>query len=406
VSAIRVVHVANFDLGMKIHLGNYLRYLRDQGYAVSAVTHPGSWLKQDSLILDGIFVKVLPFNPRLSPGTDFTTFVRLAGYFRRERFDVVHTHTIKPGLLGRLAARLAGVPVVVHTVHGFYFYEGMSPAQKRLYRGIEALGAACSDLLLSQNRQDMAVAVREKICSAEKITFLDNGIDLARFNRAGVPAECVAAYRMDLGLQPGEKVVGFIGRFEREKGIYELLEAARRLKHGGLRAKYVLIGASQPAKGSAVSPQAIIRQHDLDGDVLLLGFRDDVTQLLALMDLVVLPSYHEGKPRSLMESAAFGIPVVATRVVGITEVVADGITGLLVPVRDPAALAEAIACLLQDPARARAMGQAARCFALEHFDERAFFWKTDREYRRLLESKLGKEVVGQLKPVPSMETAP
>lgn len=405
-STIRLVHIANFDLGMKIHLGNYLRYLRAQGYDVSAVTHPGSWLTHDTTILDGIFVKVLPFNPRLSPWTDLTTFVQLVRYLRQEKFDIVHTHTIKPGLLGRLAARITGVPVVMYTVHGFYFYEGMSPLQKRLYKGIERLGASWSDLLLSQNRQDMAVAVQEQICPPEKIVFLGNGIDLNRFDRAKLPDDCAATYRRALGLQPEEKVVGFVGRFERIKGIFDLLEAAARLKNDGVRARFLLIGASQPLKSTAVAPEEVIRQYRLEAEVLLLGFREDITELLALMDLVVLPSYREGIPRILMESAAMGIPAVATAVVGNTEAVVDGVTGLLVPVRDPAALAAAIGSLLCDPARARAMGRAAHRHALDNFDERRFFWKTDREYRRLLNEKLGKEVDRSLKPIPGVDLSP
>jgi hypothetical protein len=149
--SIRVVHIANIDVGLKIHLGNYMRYQRSQGYDVSATAHPGNWLTQDTTILDGIFVKIIPFEPRLSPVADLKTLIQLLRYFRQNRFDIVHTHSVKPGLLGRLAARMVGVPIIVHTVHGFHFYDGMSSMQRRLFIGLEKVGSACCHSILSQN---------------------------------------------------------------------------------------------------------------------------------------------------------------------------------------------------------------------------------------------------------------
>jgi len=399
---IKVVHVANFDLGLKIHLGNYMRYQRDQGYCVSAITHPGRWLTQDTTILDGIFVKIMMFNPRISLLVDLKTLMRLIYYFRQERFDIVHTHTVKPGLLGRIAAKMAGVPIIVHTVHGFYFYEGMSSTQYRLYVLIEKLGSACCDLILSQNKQDIETAIQEKICPPEKIHYLGNGIDLSRFDPSRVSSGKIRALRDDLGIPPHQTVIGFVARLEREKGIYEFLEAASHLKSRGVKAKYLMIGASQPQKSKAVSPQGLLREYGLEEDTILLGHRDDIPQLLILMDIVVLPSHgREGIPRILMESAALGKPVVATRVRGNVEAVGDGVTGLLVPRRNGLALAEAILRLVRNPEYAAEMGRQARKRALIHFDERPFFWKTDIEYRRLLETKLGLDSSSALSPVPS-----
>lgn len=399
---IKIVHIANFDLGLKIHLGNYMRYQRDQGYCVSAITHPGRWLTQDTMIFDGIFVKIMMFKPRISPLTDFSTLVSLVHYFQQERFDVVHTHTVKPGLLGRIAAKMAGVPVIVHTVHGFYFYEGMSPIQYRFHVLLEKLGSACSDLILSQNKKDIETGIQEKIFPPEKIHHLGNGIDLKRFDPSRISPEKVITLRNDLGIPAHQVVIGFVARWEREKGIYEFLEAASHLKSKGVKGKYLIIGAHQAHKRTAVSPQGLLPKYGLEEETILVGFQDHIPELLTLMDIVVLPSHgREGIPRILMESAALGKPVVATRVRGNVEAVEDGVTGLLVPVCDGLALAEGILRLIRNPEHAATIGRQARKRALIHFDERFFFWKTDIEYRRLLETKLGLSTSSVLSPVPS-----
>ncbi|MGD9002261.1 MAG: glycosyltransferase family 4 protein [Anaerolineae bacterium] len=399
---IKVVHVANIDVGLKVHLGNYMRYQRDQGYDVSGICHPGRWLTHDTTILDGIFVKIIPFEPRLSPLADLKTLTQLMRYFRQERFDIVHTHSVKPGLLGRLAARIVGVPVIVHTIHGFYFYDGMSRRQYRLFVMIEKLGAACCHSLLSQNRQDIETAIREGICSADKVHYLGNGIDLSRFDPGRIPRENVVSLRADLGIPPRQPVIGFVGRLVREKGICELAEAASILKSKGVQARFLLIGVALEGKRTAVSLETLVRRYGIGDNVVHLGYRDDIPELLSLMDIVVLPSYgREGVPRILMESAALGKPVVASRVRGNVEAVEHGKTGLLVPVRDASALADAIVSLLRDPERAADMGHQARQRALTHFDERHFFWRTDVEYRRLLRKRLAIDPSLVLEPIPS-----
>lgn len=403
---IRVVHVSNLDVGLKIHMGNYMRYQRDQGYEVSAICHPGRWLTHDAIILDGIFVKIIPFQPRITPLTDLKTLVRLIHYFRQERFDIVHTHTVKPGLLGRLAAKMAGVPVIVHTVHGFYLHDAMTSAQRRFFVMIEKVGAACCHSILSQNMQDIETAIREGICPPDKIRYLGNGIDLSRFCPDCVPSEEVMALRASLGILPHQPVIGIVARLVREKGIYEFIEAAAILEAKGIKARYLVVGTPQRGKKTAVSPERLLCEYGIDDAVMLLGYRSDILEILSLMDIVVLPSYAEGIPRILMESAAIAKPVVATRVRGNVEVVVEGETGLLVPVRDARALAKGILSLLRDPQRAAEMGRRARQRALTHFDERFFFWQTDAEYRRILKARLSVDPVPILKPIPCGETLP
>lgn len=399
---IKVVHLDNLDVGLRVHLGNYMRYLQAQGYEVHAVCPPGRWLTHDTTILDGVRVKIVRFDPAITPLTDLRSLLQLVRYFRRERFDIVHTHTVKPGLLGRLAAAIAGVPIIIHTIHGLYLHDTlMSPRQYHFFKAIETLGSKLSHGILSQNHADIQTMTTRGICPPSKIEFLGNGIDLSRFDPQHHTREAQMQLRASLGIRPNEFVVGYMGRLVREKGIFEFIEAARLLKSRGVPAKYIVVGTPRQGE-NIISPQQMIREYGLEDDVLLLGYRDDIPELLSILNTIVLPSHGvEGIPRVLMEAAAMGVPAVATDARGNNEAVEHGVTGLLVPLYDSRAVADAIYHILYHPEEARAMGQAARKRAINQFDERFFFWKTDLMYRRLIRERLHLDPQSILAPLPS-----
>ena len=400
---IKVVHVVPIDVSLKVHFGNYMKYLHNQGYSVSAITHPGSWLQQDTIIFDSIFVKIIEFQPRISPLNDLKTTWQLIKYFRKEQFDIVHTHCIHPGLLGRLAAKLTKVPVIIHTIHGLYSFEGMSPSQNFFFDTMEKIGATFSDLILSQNKEDIEAAITKKISPPEKIRFLGNGINLKGFDPDQISSEKVSALRKSLGISPEEAVIGFIGRLVREKGIIEFIEAANTLKSKGVKARYLVIGTPQKNKSTSIYPEEILKAYGLSEDVMLLGYREDIPELYALMDILAFPSHgREGVPRVVMESATFGLPVVAARGRGVNEAVVDKETGILVQPRSGTALADGILQLLENPSLAAEISRNARLHAATHFDERRFFHKTDVEYRRLIKSKLGTDINTLIKPIPQI----
>jgi len=397
--SIKVAHVINHEIGLRVHGRNYFAYLKDQGYDLRVVCAPGDLVRGDMITDQGVPVKAIAFPPRYTPIADFKTLLQLARYFRREKFDIVHTHTVKPGLLGRVAARLAGVPIVIHTVHGFHVWDDMSRFEQRFFVWVERFAGRFCDLLLSQNREDVTVAVRDRICAADRIHYLGNGIDIDRFHPDRVSADHVARLRQELGLAPGECLVGMIGRLVRLKGYYDYLAAARILIDQGFPVRFLTIGLATPEKSDALSPEELIARYGLTGVLQHLGERGDVRELIAAMDVVVLASYAEGIPRVLMEAAAMGRPAVGTDVRGTREVIVEGETGYLVPPRNPHALADGIHRLLSDPSRAQAMGCAARRRAEAHFDERHYFWRTDVEYRRLIETKRGGRSLRDLKPL-------
>ena len=246
---------------------------------------------------------------------------------------------------------------------------------------LERIAATCSDAELVQNPEDVETLARVGV-PRSKLRLLGNGIDLDRFDPDRTGTARRAAVRAELGAGPDDVVVGAVGRLVREKGYREVFEAAARLRELAPKVRVVVAGPADPEKRDGLTAA------DLDAarraGVTFLGLRADIEDVYAAMDLYVLASYREGFPRSAMEAAAMGLPVVATDVRGCRQVVDDGCTGLLVPVRDPRALADAVAWLATDSdARAR-MGPAARDKARREFDQQRVIELTLGVYSELL----------------------
>ncbi len=383
-SPLKVAHITTIDMSLRYLLLNQLRSIQEAGYEVSGISAPGPDVT--TIEAAGISHIPVPMTRNFTPLADCLSFWRLYRVMRHERFTIVHTHTAKPGLLGQLAARLAGVPVVVNTVHGFYFHDRMHPRWRRFYIMMEKIAARCSDVILSQNREDIQAALLEGICRAEKIKFLGNGIDVQRFDRGTLNPQLLEEKRREFGLSPGEPVVGFVGRLVEDKGILELMQAARLILQRRPEVKFLLIGPTDWEKSDALTPETA-RDYGLAEACIFTGLRRDMPELYALMDVFVLPSHREGFPRSPMEASAMGVPCVVTDVRGCREAVEQDRNGLLVPLGDVPALAEAILDILANREKARRMAEAGRALALERFDERLVFATVKAEYARLLQEK-------------------
>jgi len=370
----RLVHLTTTDISLELLLGPQLRAFADAGYEVIGMSAPGPYV--DALERDGIAHVPLRHSTRaMAPHRDVAAFAEVVRQFRRLRPDIVHTHNPKPGLYGRVAARLTGVPMVINTVHGLYAQPTDTWKRRAVVYTLERLAARCSDAELVQNPEDIAVLTRIGVPST-KLTVLGNGIDLARFDPA---VHGRAAARMKLGVGPDTIVCGAVGRLVREKGYPELIEAARNVS-SKVDFRLVIVGPNDPSKSDALDP-SLIRQAESDG-VLFLGFRQDVEDLYPAFDVYALASHREGFPRSAMEAAALGLPIVATDIRGCRQVVDDGLSGFLVPVRDSVALAEALERLSLDASLRQRMGRAARAKAVAEFDQRRVIATTLATYER------------------------
>jgi glycosyltransferase involved in cell wall biosynthesis len=360
----RLLHVTTTDISLKLLLGPQLRAFRDAGWEVLAASAPGPDVAEiESWGIRHIALQHATRSFALS--RDLRAMNELYQVIRRVKPALVHTHNPKPGIYGRAAARAAGVPVV-NTVHGLYATPQDRLARRAVVYGLERLAAACSAAELVQNPEDLATLARLGV-PARRLVQLGNGIDLRRFHRGAVSAADHQAARHEMGAAPGDVVVGVVGRLVWEKGYREVFDAATRLRRRVANVRVVVIGPSDPDKADGIGPDALARAQE--GGVRWLGRRDDLVRLYAAMDVYVLASYREGFPRSAMEAAAMGLPIVATDIRGCRQVVDAGRTGLLVPVRDAAALTDAIQRLAEAPDLRRAMGHAASEKAGRDFDQ-------------------------------------
>jgi len=379
----RVIHVTTTDISLALLLGPQLRAFAAAGMEVVGVSAPGPWVAQ--LTADGIRHEPLRHATRaMAVGQDALALGELVRLFRRLRPDIVHTHNPKPGLYGRIAARVARVPVVVNTIHGLYATEDDPLPRRMAVYGVERFASMFSAADLVQNEEDVDVLRRLRV-PARKLVLLGNGIDLDRFGPPTDPADRDRV-RAELGVEPDAVVVGLVGRLVWQKGLRELFDAASMLRHRCPHVVIVVVGPLDEDKADALGSGDVDAARAL-GNVVFLGRRDDVEELYHGFDLFVLPSYREGFPRSAMEAAASGVPVIATDVRGCRQVVDDGVTGVLVPVRNAAALAAAVEELVRDEPRRQAMGTAALAKAAAEFDDRRVVQTTLALYERLLQRR-------------------
>jgi glycosyltransferase involved in cell wall biosynthesis/L-amino acid N-acyltransferase YncA len=359
---IRVAHVATIDLTHRFMLLPQLRRLRDEGFDVTAISAAGEHVP--ALEEEGIrHIALRNASRAWDPAADARMAAELRAIFRRERFHLVHTHNPKPGVVGRPVARAAGVPVVVNTVHGFYAAPNDRLRRRIPVMALEAFAARFSDLELFQSREDLEWATRSGVVPASRARHLGNGIDLRRFDPRRTSPGRVDELRAELGISRAAPVIGTVGRLVAEKGLRELLEAADRIRETHPDAVFLSVGPADDAKADAMA------RREIADRLVCTGFRTDVEDLLALMDVFVLPSWREGMPRSAIEAGAMGRARVLTDIRGCREVVRHGEDGLLVPVRDPASLTAAILRLLDDPSERDRLGRRARAVAEERFDE-------------------------------------
>lgn len=379
-AVLRVAHLTTVDLSLRFLLWPQLLAVRDVGGEALGISSPGPWV--DELEEAGIEHLALRSSTRgVSLISDFRAARQLWSVLRRTRLTILHTHNPKPGIYGRILGRLAGVPVVVNTLHGFYATETDPLPKRAVVYGLEAIAARFSDAELHQNPEDLRLAKRLGIVPRRHARLLGNGIDLKRFEPSK-PSDVRSKLRDEMGAETSDVVVGTVGRLVAEKGFLELFDAARRLGKGYV---FVVIGPVDSDKPDAI-PRSVVEQAEAEG-VRFLGMRTDMEDLYSAMDLFVLPSHREGFPRAAMEAAAMGLPVVATDIRGCRQVVDKGVNGVLVPIRDPESLAAAIETLAQDAELRAKMSAASRRIAVERFDETVVVGRVMETYRDVLEAK-------------------
>jgi glycosyltransferase involved in cell wall biosynthesis len=316
-----------------------------------------------------------------SPVKDLIAFLKIYRLLRKERFDLVHTHTSKAGILGRIAARLAGVPHIVHTPHGQAFNGYAGRVLTGVFVLLERWAATFTDRIIGLTDQEIRDNLERRIGEPEQFVSIPSGIDLKRFEECERQARDVKA---SLGLLPSARLIGSIGRLDPIKGHAYLLDAFVMLAPRFPDLHLLLVGDGE------LLPQLKmrVRQSGLAGRVLFLGWREDVPDLLHALSLFVFPSLSEGMGRALVEAMAAGVPIVATRASSIPEVLAEGEAGYLVEPANAPSLAAGIETVLRDPDLQCRLAKAARVRA-RNYSVEAMLRKIEAVYQDVLGSKNG-----------------
>lgn len=294
-----------------------------------------------------------PVNP-----VDLVPLVYLWWLCWRERFDLVSCHTSKGGMLGRIAARLAGVPAITHHVHGFGFHQFTHPLVKHVYVFFEKIGAACHDLMITVGEQHREFAMELGIEKGERIRTILNGIDVPKFL-----GHDRAAIRAELGFRDGEVILGSIGRLATQKGFAYMIEAMPAIVAKHPQARLVIAGIGDLEE----ELKALRAKVGMERHVTFLGFRRDAPRLLAAFDVFVHPSLWEGLSISLMEAMVAGCPIVCSRIPGNIEMIEDGRTGIFSEPAQPESIVASVNRMLDDPAAARRMAETAQREGVERF---------------------------------------
>ncbi|MBU1869588.1 MAG: glycosyltransferase family 4 protein, partial [Candidatus Omnitrophica bacterium] len=280
--------------------------------------------------------------------------------FRKEKFDIVHTHTAKAGFLGRLAAHFAKIKIIVHSPHGHNFYGYFNPFLSGLIVLLERFSAKFTDKIIPFTELEKNDFLKYKAAQEEKLKVIYQGIEL---DKPISYIEKKNEIKSALGIEKNTLVVGMIGRLEPIKGPQYFIDSARIVSKKIPGVKFILTG-----EGSM--RERLLSKVDSGGlrrDFIFRGWQDDVYGILPAFDLLVLPSLNEAVGMILIEAQAMGIPVVASKVGGIPEVLEDGLTGILVPAKNAQKLAEALICLLEDGARRKSMSEAGKGFVCGKF---------------------------------------
>lgn len=365
---IRVVHIiTRFDKGGSAE--NTFLTLRDLDLRryeqfllcgpPTAVEEEGQAVADNLAVLArrGVGVTIVPSLAReIAPLRDLRAFFHLHSLLCHLRPSICHTHTSKAGILGRWAAKMARVPIVIHTPHGHVFWGYFGPFKTRMFVLLERLTAKITDRIVTLTNQEKEDHLHFRIATPEKFAVIHSGIDAAVLGDAEKAGEGAAGLRTALRIPPGCPVVGTVGRLTDVKGHTFLIRAVARIHRQGRKISLIIVGDGELRQ--VLEEEA--RRLGIGDNIVFAGWRRNVPVWLALLDIFVFPSLNEGMGKAIVEAMAVGKPVIASATGGILDLVDHGVNGLLVPPGDEEALARAIMHLLDEPGLAQVMGEEGK----------------------------------------------
>ncbi|MCD4782824.1 MAG: glycosyltransferase [Candidatus Eremiobacteraeota bacterium] len=395
----RSLQITTIDLTAYCFLRSWFKYLVDHGFDVTLATTVQEF--RNEIEETGAKVVHIPIARNVNPISDFISLINLYKFMKKEKFQSVQTYTTKAGFIGRLAAKLAGVPIIIHNILELPQNSTNNPVLKFLYKKMEQTAANWADHIITTTQPNKRQILKNKIVTPDRLTAVPEGIAVEKYE--SVKADVIQK-RNEFGIPDGSVMVGTVARLEAAKGHTYLLDAIKiildrldngeaRLPESAMQSKeetgkhgiyFVIVG-----KGK-LRPTLEKKAKDLGiiDNVKFTGFRNDMLEILQSLDLFVLPSLWEGQGVVIMEALAYKKPVVVSEVGGVVDVVEDGVSGILVPAMDPRALADKILETLQDPQKMREMGEAGYERMKKEFRDSDMNDRRFEVYRKLYNEKL------------------
>jgi len=336
----------------------------------------GEWVSRFQQVKDLKLIFVNNLTRPINFINDIIAFYKIYQILKKNKYDIVHTHSSKPGFLGRIAAKLAGTPIIIHTIHGFPFNSFMPWAVRWFFIFIERFLSFISTKLITVSKLNLQHAINMKLAPPNKFVNIYSGIDFDKFDKK----VDVSKKRSALNIADNLRIVGVVGRLTYCKGLEYFLEAAKIISQQKEDVIFLMIGDGE----LRLMCEDLIKKLDISNHVKMLGFREDIPELLKILDVYVLSSRWEGLGRSLTEAMYLARPTVATAVEGVPELVQNGKTGILVPPANPQALADSILFLLNNPENAKEMASNAREFVRTHFSADKMVADIEKLYQNLI----------------------
>lgn len=381
----KLIRITTVPISLKVLLRKQLGYMSSY-FEVLAVSSPGKILEEVSLH-EGVRTVPILMKRDIAIIKDIMALWRLYRLFRKEKPQIVHTHTPKAGLLGMMAGKLAGVPVRMHTVAGMPLMENKG-IKRKILEFTERLTYSCAHKVYPNSGNLATFILENNFCKPAKLKVLgngsSNGIDMEFFQVTDEVVSRANTIRASLAIKENDFVFVFIGRMVKDKGIEELTEAFSRLKKKYNNIRLLLVGPYEPELDPiSDAARAMI---DTDSDIIHVDFQQDVRPYLAISDALAFPSYREGFPNVPMQAGSLHIPSIVTNINGCNEIVVDGQNGLVIPVKDVQALHDAMERLYTDKVLYKNLKANARKLILDRYEQKHFWTLLLDEYNEQLQA--------------------
>jgi len=377
----KVLFLATVDSHIYYFHIPFMKILKNMGYEVEVAASNVGFTEK--IEVEGFKVYNIPFSRNPISQSNFVAFFSLLRLMRKNKYVMLHTHTPVASFIGRIAGRIAGVPHIVYTAHGFHFHEYGNPLTNFIYFRLEKFAGKFTDVLVTINTDDYKVAVEKEMVPHGKVVYIKGvGVDTEKFDPEKYDSKVYERYREQFGFKDDDFVIIDIAEFTKGKNLSSLIEVFSRVLHHNFNPKLLIVGDGILFKEISDMSES----KELGGKIILPGRRSDIPGLLYMSNLFAFTSIREGLPKSVMEAMAMEKPVVAYNIRGVRDLVEDGINGFLIPFGDVEAFAEKIIYLMDNPQVAREMGKRGREKILKEFSLDVVLPQMKEFYESILKS--------------------